>query len=66
MLRCEGFKMFRGKMLVDFQNGATPFSVEGTWLHKPNDEYWYLAPTQGYPWGSSFEEKFVTILEDVS
>lgn len=66
MLKCNGYKMFKGKVLVDFQNGAKPFPVEGTWLHKPEDACWYLAPTDGYPWGYSFDDKFVTILEDAS
>ena len=66
MLSCEGYKMFKGTMLVDYKNGMKPFPVTGTWLFKPDNGYWYVTPTKDFPWGTSFKEKMVTVLEEIA
>lgn len=61
MLRCEGYQMFRGKMLITPTpppgHNFPPFEVEGDWLYKPEYDCWYCN-------GSSYMAKICTILED--
>lgn len=43
MLKCEGYKMFKGKMRVVPKNPKyPPFVEDGTWLYKPNYDCWYV------------------------
>ena len=44
MLKCEGYKMFKGTVTVVPVNGRPPFKVKGTWLYKPDTECWYVQP----------------------
>ena len=42
VLECEGYKMFEGHMMIypkclEIQ----PYSIEGTWLYKPEYDCWY-------------------------
>lgn len=59
MLKCEGYKMFRGKMQISPKTGATPFVVEGVWLYKPEFDCWYAN-------GHSFCADICTIIEDTT
>ena len=56
MLECEGFKMFRGTMVIE-PIKAKPFKLTGTWLYKPEWDCWYCA-------GHSFPSEICTIYED--
>ena len=40
MLKCEGYKMFKGTATVTPVN-RDPFDVTGTWLYKPEHRCWY-------------------------
>ena len=43
MLCCEGYKMFQGSALVTPKNNTiVPFRMVGTWLYKPDTNYWYV------------------------
>ena len=43
MLKCEGYKMFKGKMRVAPKNPKyPPFVEDGTWLYKPDYDCWYV------------------------
>lgn len=59
MLKCEGYKMFRGKATIIPTNKAFgPFEVYGTWLYKPEYDCWYVK-------GDSYPASIVhDILED--
>ena len=58
MLKCEGYKMFRGKMLITPTTGIRhPFEIEGTWLYKPDYDCWYCG-------GDSFPAEICSVIED--
>lgn len=59
MLICEGYKMFRGKVLVSpvKSSGIEPFEETGVCLYKPDTSCWYIN-------GRSYSEAIVTILRD--
>lgn len=52
MLRCEGYRMFRGSATIVPKNGKDPYEVFGDWLYKPEWKCWYCA-------GSSYPEEIV-------
>lgn len=45
MLQCEGYKMFKGIMIItpkpvgDYK--IPPMDIEGVWLYKPEYDCWY-------------------------
>lgn len=42
MLKCEGYKMFRGTMRVTPTNPKFPqVDITGDWLYKPEYDCWY-------------------------
>lgn len=51
MLKCEGYKMFKGTMKVNDK------VIMGVWLYKPEYDCWYCN-------GSSYPAKVCTILID--
>jgi hypothetical protein len=58
MLTCEGYKMFKGKMLITPRNlSLLPKVLEGTWLYKPEHNCWYCG-------GSSFAANICEVKED--
>lgn len=58
ILVCEGYKMFRGKMLITPKcDNIKPFEVEGVWLYKPEYDCWYCK-------GSSYCANICTIVEE--
>lgn len=43
MLKCEGYKMFRGKAVVISKNPKfPPLTEDGDWLYKPEYDCWYV------------------------
>ena len=42
MLKCDGYKMFKGTVTVTPVNGKPPYDITGTWLYRPDTEYWYV------------------------
>lgn len=42
MLECDGYKMFKGKATVTPVNGKAPYDITGTWLFRPDTNYWYV------------------------
>lgn len=56
MLKCEGYKMFRGKGTIVPVNGE-PYTITGTWLYKPEWNCWYVG-------GRSFPAEIVTDIEE--
>ena len=55
MLTCEGYKMFTGSAKFNPSNPKyQPRVYHGTWLYKPDNNYWYLNGCQDYPFGTSF------------
>ena len=43
MLKCEGYKMFRGEATVTPKNPQFPVqTIHGTWLYKPEWDCWYV------------------------
>lgn len=60
MLKCEGYKMFKGSATITPLNSAIPkFTITGTWLFKPDTGCWYCG-------GRSFPEKIVSdFIEEV-
>lgn len=60
MLQCEGYKMFRGTMLVTPKNpNFPPQEITGDWLYKPEYGCWYCK-------GWSYVEDICTIKEDTT
>ena len=60
MLKCEGYKMFKGKMKITPKSVAIlPFEVEGTWLYKPEYGCWYCK-------GRSYVEEICEVIEDTT
>ena len=58
ILKCEGYKMFEGKMLITPKNSSfKPFVEEGTWLYKPEWGYWYGK-------GTSYSSEVCTPIDD--
>lgn len=58
MLKCEGYKMFKGKMrIMPKCANVQPFEIEATWLYKPESNCWYGN-------GSSFMAEICEIVED--
>jgi hypothetical protein len=58
MLKCEGYKMFRGSALITPKNATMlPFRVEGDWLYKPDAKCWYCN-------GHSFPEGIVGDIQE--
>ena len=58
MLKCEGYKMFKGLMRITPKNDAWPrHIVSATWLYKPEYKCWYGA-------GGSYSEEICEIVED--
>lgn len=42
MICVEGFKAFRGKMIVTPKNPAIPpMELEGDWIYRPDTDCWY-------------------------
>lgn len=63
-LSCEGYKMFRGRMTVDFRSGREPTDVVSTFLYKPDDRKWYVGGCKKFPFGTSFDEENVVSFVD--
>lgn len=42
MLKCDGYKMFKGTATVTPVNGKPPYDMTGTWLFRPDTNYWYV------------------------
>ena len=59
MLRCEGYKMFKGSATITPKNTKLqPERIYGTWLYKPEYDCWYVN-------GQSFQADLVSdIVED--
>lgn len=57
MLECEGFRMFRGSALVTPACQVKPFRVQGTWLYRPDFDYWYVA-------GHSYSPKIISDIQE--
>lgn len=58
MLKCEGYKMFRGTGEVrNAATGKLVCSEKGDWLYKPEWDCWYVN-------GSSYPAECVTVVED--
>ena len=58
MLKCEGYKMFRGTGIV--RNAKTKQTIEtptGDWLYKPEYDCWYVN-------GSSYPAECVEVVDD--
>lgn len=57
MLKCEGYRMFRGVMRVSPPNPKFPTQdIRGDWLYKPNG-YWYCN-------GHSYDASICKVMED--
>ncbi len=57
ILRCEGYQMFEGIMeIVPKTDKLRPFTVEGTWLFKPEYNCWYCK-------GSSYPSDICKVIE---
>ena len=41
ILKCEGYMMFEGKMIITPKNEIPAYTQEGTWLYKPEYDCWY-------------------------
>ena len=56
MLKCEGFMMFKGRMTITPGPTAKrePYEVHGTFLYKPDLNYWFVNGDPQFPWGTSF------------
>lgn len=46
MLTCDGYKMFYGTVMVTPVEGE-PHDETGTWLYRPDRDYWYCKPEDG-------------------
>ena len=59
MINCEGFKAFRGTMMVSPipSSGIKPFEISGDWLYKPEYKCWYGG-------GRSFSVDICTVVKD--
>lgn len=58
MIEVEGYKMFNGVMKVTPKNDSIePFTMEGSWLYKPDTKCWYGC-------GRSFSENICEVMED--
>ena len=49
--------MFHGTMMITPKNNIEPFSVEGTWLYKPEYDTWYCK-------GASYPNDICKIISD--
>lgn len=58
MLKCEGYKMFRGRMEIASKIKGV-FIIKGDWLYKPEYDCWYCSST-----GSSYPSDICTVIED--
>jgi hypothetical protein len=56
MLTCEGYKMFRGTAVIKPVN-RPPYTVNGTWLYKPEYDCWYVN-------GESYPAEIVTEIRE--
>lgn len=41
ILKCEGYMMFEGKMIINPKNEIPAYTQEGIWLYKPEYDCWY-------------------------
>lgn len=56
MIEVEGFKAFRGSMMISFDRGNSSKVIRGEWLYNPYTNCWYGC-------GSSFPVKVCRVLE---
>ena len=66
MLKCEGYMMFRGRATITPMNENPPYTVNGTWLYRPDTECWYVTPSKKYPWGASFGKDLVSDFHEIN
>lgn len=65
MLICEGYKMFRGSAQFIPSKPEYPSPVfHGTWLYRPDNNYWYLNGCPDYPFGTSFPAHRITNIKE--
>lgn len=58
MLKCEGYKMFKGLMRITPKNDTWPSHlVKGVWFYKPEYNCWYCN-------GSSYTADICSVEED--
>lgn len=57
MLKCKGYKMFKGSATIKPVTKMQPFTVTGMWLYKPEYDCWYCN-------GSSYPAKIVTDIKE--
>ena len=61
MIKVEGYKAFKGVMLITPNNpNIKPFELESDWLYKPEYECWYNS------FGNSYTANICQVLEDQS
>ena len=60
MLKCEGYKMFKGVMRITPKTDKVkPFEIESIWLYRPDTKCWYGD-------GRSFSESICEVILDAS
>lgn len=65
MICVDGYKAFRGTMLVTPVNSIYPaFKVSGDFLYKPEYDCWYCRPNDG-GFSRSFTADICEVVEDV-
>lgn len=59
MIEVEGYKAFRGKMLITPSvEGFKPLEIVADWIYKPEFKCWYGG-------GSSFPEEICQVIEEI-
>jgi hypothetical protein len=56
VIKCEGYRAFRGTMKITPKAKVPSFELTGDWLYKPDTRCWYGK-------GSSFHEDICRIVE---
>ena len=56
MIEVEGFKAFRGKMVVELVLLNESMEIDGEWLYMPGPDCWYCR-------GKSYPAEFFKVLE---
>lgn len=63
MLVCDGFKMFKGTVTITPVNGRASYDMTGTWLYRPDTEYWYVEDGKSW-WAQGIDPKIMSNIRE--
>lgn len=62
MLKCDGYKMFKGTATIT-PKGRASYDVTGTWMYRPDVDHWYVEDGKSW-WAQGFDPKMVSNIRE--